>query len=179
MGNPFKVESLTYVGAIHLHRSSSGPRWHVFYIKHKNYGPSLLHGLLTMAIEEVYDVLIVGGGHAGLSAALTLYRQLHTSLIFDTQHPRNAWATPTHILTAWEGRHAEDLRAATRKELLETGLVSFRESEAREVKRTDIGFEIVDSGGQHWAGKKIIIAVGKEDVFPDIPGYVENYPERM
>ncbi|MCJ1380201.1 hypothetical protein MMC17_003304 [Xylographa soralifera] len=132
-----------------------------------------------MADGEIYDVLIVGGGHAGLSAALTLYRQLHTSLIFDTLHPRNTWATPTHILAGWEGHQAEEVRAATRRELLETNLVTFRESEAQEVKRTDIGFEIVDSEGQHWAGKKLLIAAGKQNVFPDIPGYVENYPERI
>ena len=132
-----------------------------------------------MAICEVYDVLIVGGGHAGLSAALTLYRQMHTSLIFDSQTPRNSWTTPTHILTGWEGRQAEDLRAATREELLGTGLVTFRDSEAQEVKRVEIGFEIVDSEGKSWTGKKLLIASGKQNVFPDIPGYAENYPKRV
>ena len=132
-----------------------------------------------MANEKVYDVLIVGGGHAGLSAALTMYRQLHTSLIFDVKQPRNAWVTPTHVLAGWEGHSAEDIRAAARKELLETGLVTFRESEARTVKKTDIGFEVVDGEGQRWIGKKLLIATGKQNIFPDIPGYAENYPDRM
>ncbi|KAL9084054.1 MAG: hypothetical protein Q9165_008255 [Trypethelium subeluteriae] len=126
-----------------------------------------------------FDVLIVGGGHAGLSAALTLYRQLHTVLIFDRGSPRNAWPLPTHIVTGWEGRQAAKLREESRRELEETGLVTILKSGARAVERTKHDFEVEDDEGKRWKGRKLLIAVGKRNVFPEIAGYTDNYPERM
>ena len=144
--------------------------------------------------DQIYDALIIGAGHAGLSAALTLYRQQHTSLIFDSGSPRNSWPTPTHALPGWEGSSAEDLRAASRKELQNTGLASFVESKVEKVVRTRLslqqqqggneegeedGFEVTDSEGRKWRGRKVLLAIGKQTVWPDIPGYRENYPEKM
>jgi gliotoxin/aspirochlorine biosynthesis thioredoxin reductase len=132
-----------------------------------------------MAKGEIYDVLIVGGGHAGLSAALTLYRQLHSVLIFDINKPRNAWNFPTHIVTGWEGQQAEELRATARAELAATGLVTILDREARAVQQTKEGFEIQDEQGGSWKGRKLLLAAGKRNVFPDIPGFADHYPERM
>ena len=130
-------------------------------------------------MDQAFDALIVGGGHAGLSAALTLYRQQHTSLIFDTHKPRNAWSTSTHILAGWEGAQAEALRSESRLELLQTGLVTFRDCEAQSVEKTGFGFEVIDAEGQRWKGKKLLLAMGKRNVFPGIPGYAANYPDKM
>ncbi|KAI3326350.1 hypothetical protein HD806DRAFT_490050 [Xylariaceae sp. AK1471] len=132
-----------------------------------------------MGNDKVYDVLIVGGGHAGLSAALTLYRHLHSVLILDTSKPRDAWSQPTHVVSGWEGRQAEALRATARIELANTGLVDFELDEAQSVRRVADGFEIITEGGKHFGGRKLLIAVGKGNVFPDIPGFAENYPERI
>ncbi|KAK8119954.1 uncharacterized protein PG998_004580 [Apiospora kogelbergensis] len=133
-----------------------------------------------MSNPTKYDVIIIGGGHAGMSAALTLYRHLHTCLILDTAKPRNAWPLPCHAVSGWEGRKPEELRAASRAELLATGLVTFVDSEAVSFTRESDGdLEITDSRGHNWTGRKLLIASGKRNVFPDIPGYAENYPERM
>ncbi|KAI0401586.1 hypothetical protein F4802DRAFT_422489 [Xylaria palmicola] len=132
-----------------------------------------------MANNKVYDVLIVGGGQAGLSAALTLYRHLHSILIFDTSNPRDEWSQPTHIVSGWEGREAETLRATARIELTNTGLVDFEWGEASSVRRVDSVFEIVTEEGKRFGGRKLLMAVGKKNVFPDIPGFAENYPERI
>lgn len=128
---------------------------------------------------QLYDVIIVGGGHAGLSAALTLYRQLHTVLILDNRQPRDTWAKPTHIVMGWEGRQAQELREACESGLAATGLVTIKQLQAQKVERIADGFEITDEGGQTWKGRKLLLAAGKRNVFPSIPGYAENYPERM
>ena len=132
-----------------------------------------------MPADQIFDALIIGGGHAGLSAALTLYRQQHTSLIFDVRKPRNNWPTSTHVLSGWEGAQAEELRSTSRQELLRTGLVTFVDCEARFVHKTELGFDIIDDGGQRWKGRKVLLTTGKHDVLPDIPGYAENYPHKM
>ncbi|RYP43674.1 hypothetical protein DL768_009792 [Monosporascus sp. mg162] len=105
--------------------------------------------------------------------------ELHTVLILDNGKPRNAWSLPTHVVSGWEGRQAEELRAIARAELMGTGLVSFTERAAQSVQQTNVGFEITDEQGARWIGRKILIAVGKRNIFPDIPGFVENYPERI
>lgn len=114
-----------------------------------------------------------------MSAALTLYRQLHTVLILDDNKPRNTWLLQTHVLSGWEGRQAEDLRAVSREELARTGLVTFIEREARSAQRIDDGFEIEDEQEGLWRGRKLLISVGKKNIFPEIPGFAENYPERI
>ncbi|KAI1735801.1 hypothetical protein F4680DRAFT_452682 [Xylaria scruposa] len=65
--------------------------------------------------------LIIGGSHAGLSAALTLPRHQIDVLIFDSNAPRNKWKMPTHALPSWENRNPDDLRRARKNELAEKG----------------------------------------------------------
>ncbi|XXH04315.1 hypothetical protein Hte_010729 [Hypoxylon texense] len=125
-------------------------------------------------MKITYDTIIVGGGHAGLSATLTLYRQLHSVLILDGRKPRNAWPLPTHAVSGWEGRQAEELRTVSRDELERTGLVTSIELEARSVQRVDYGFEMKDEPEGRWQGRKLLIATGKKNAFPDIPGFAEN-----
>ncbi|KAI1823901.1 hypothetical protein F4861DRAFT_531270 [Xylaria intraflava] len=132
-----------------------------------------------MAERKSYDVIIIGGSHGGLSAALTLYRHLYRVLILDAGKPRNEWSQPTHIVSGWEGRQAEDLRGVIRADLSNTGLVDFEHDTAIAVTRVNARFEIATEGGKSFTGDKLLIAVGKKNVFPDIPGYMENYPERI
>lgn len=132
-----------------------------------------------MSKQATFDVIIIGGGHAGLSAALTLYRQLHTVLILDNKKPRNAWSLPTHIVSGCEGRKPETLRAEAREELAHTELVTFVDLEAESVVRVDNTLIVRDEQGSRWSGRKLLIAVGKRNMMPAIPGYSENYPERM
>lgn len=94
------------------------------------------------------DVLIVGGGHAGLSAALTLYRALHTSVIFDTHRPRNWYSSPVRLMPIWEHQDPESFRETSRAELRESGLSRFVDAGIERVGKLDNGlFQIVDING--------------------------------
>lgn len=129
---------------------------------------------------EPFDVLIIGGGAAGLSAATTLYRHQHDMRIFDYEKPRNAWDTPTHALPGWEGKAPSKFRETSRKELERTGMVDFVRAEVESVEKKDDGlFHVTTSDGKVSLGRKILLSMGVTFEFPDIPGYLDNFPERM
>src|SRR5436190_16266501 len=77
---------------------------------------SIFSGQKT-AMGELHDVLIIGGGPAGLSAALSLARLLHTVVVFDSGVYRNRFADRMHTLSTWDHQRPADYRAAARKEL--------------------------------------------------------------
>jgi thioredoxin reductase len=134
----------------------------------------------TKAPSEPVDVLIIGGGPAGLSAATTLYRHQHNIRILDDGQPRNGWDTATRAMPTWEGRKPSEFRQKSRKELERTGLVDFISATAEVIKKEDDGlFSVKTSDGVEWVGRKLLLAMGARFSFLDIPGYEENFPERM
>jgi len=129
---------------------------------------------------EISDVLIIGGSHAGLAAALTLYRALHTCVIIDSQTPRNKFATPVRLTPTWDGEEPDNLRAASRKELQAAGGTIFVNAAVEKIGATSDGFfEAVDSNGKKWTGRKVLLAIGSRDILPNITGYESLYTRSM
>ncbi|CAI6334451.1 unnamed protein product [Periconia digitata] len=142
--------------------------------------PNLHRPTLTDKSELDADVLVIGGGPAGLSGALTLVRHQHDMIIFDNGRPRNQWDTPLHVLPTWEHRSPSQLREASRRELQATGLVRFVDEKVVQVEKIhDSLFSATSSSGAVWSGKKVMLATGVDFIYPDIPGYTENFPERI
>jgi thioredoxin reductase len=136
--------------------------------------------MLHRNTNAVADVLIIGGSHAGLSAALTLYRALHTCIIFDSDKPRNSYGTAVRLTPTWENQDPEAFKRAARKELSASGYTRFVDGEVQRVKTTDDGlFKATDSAGEEWLGRKILLATGSKDIFPPIPGYDALYARGM
>lgn len=148
--------------------------------------PSLLQSGLIPDISimksksGIADVIIIGGSHTGLSAALTLYRALHTCLIFDAGNPRNAVSDHVHMTPGFNDKSPNELREVARKELLATGLVQIVPRRVvSATKYSDESFEVVDAERQSWKGRKILLATGVEEKFPAIEGFAENYGKSM
>lgn len=145
------------------------------------------HVILNMLYPAFIDcsknntnVLIVGGGHAGLSAALTLVRHQHDVIVFDDKAPRDRWDSPMHVLPTWEYRNPSKLLASSRRELSKSGLVTFVDEKIVKVeKHNESLFHVTSSRGQQWSGRKLLIATGAEFDYPNIPGYNESFPEKM
>ena len=85
--------------------------------------------------STIVGTLIIGGSHAGLFAALTLYRALYNTLIFDDHKPRNWQNSLLHITPTREHQNPEALRESSRVELLDSGLCRFLDASIRLVAR--------------------------------------------
>ncbi|MEV6342654.1 FAD-dependent oxidoreductase [Actinoplanes sp. NPDC051851] len=118
----------------------------------------------------MYDVVVIGGGAAGLSGAVTLARSRRSVLVVDSGEPRNAPAGNVHNLLGREGVPPAELVAAGRAELASYGgeVISGR---AERASRTgEEGFTVVLEGGREVQGRRLLVATGLVDELPDIPG---------
>ena len=130
-----------------------------------------------MALE--YDIIIIGGGPAGLSAASSVVRQDHKTILFDSGRYRNSLSKHMHTVPTWDHRDPHEFRTAARADLERYGSVTVEATEVfRLVQREDGVFEAT-AGGKTWTGKKVILSTGVEDVFPDIEGYPECWVSGM
>ncbi|MGI5156451.1 NAD(P)/FAD-dependent oxidoreductase [Microbispora sp. CA-102843] len=125
-----------------------------------------------MTTNMTYDVAIVGGGAAGLSAAVALARSLRSVLVVDAGEPRNAPADGAHNVLARDGIPPLELLAAGRREAEHYG-ARIRHDRAVAARRHDGGFEVDLAGGETVRARRLLLATGLVDELPDIPGVRE------
>jgi thioredoxin reductase len=116
------------------------------------------------------DVVIVGGGAAGLSAGLVLGRFRRKVLICDSGQPRNARATGVHNFLSRDGIHPQELLQIARDQLKPYDSVEFRSQEIAEIIRNEGYFDVVFADGSRDSAKKILLATGVKDQLPPIEG---------
>jgi thioredoxin reductase len=121
--------------------------------------------------DERYDVAVVGGGAAGLSAALVLGRARRRVAVVDAGTPRNAPATHMHGFLSRDGMPPGDLLAAGRAEARRYGVELVDD---RVVELTG-GFTLRLAGGRSLRARRLLLATGAVDELPDIPGARERW----
>jgi thioredoxin reductase len=118
----------------------------------------------------VYDVVIAGGGAAGLSAALVLGRCRRSVLVCDDGHPRNEASHAVHCLLGNEGMSPVKLLAKGRQELRAYGHVALRDDKLVSIEREQTEFTVTCASGFRAAARKVLLTTGLRDDVPRIDG---------
>lgn len=123
----------------------------------------------------LFDVIVIGAGPAGLSAALALCRMAHPTVVFSTGTFRNDKAHRAHTILSRDHQPASEARRIGREQIEAYGTTHFVERAlTRACKDEEAGvFEVEDETGEKWRGRKIILAMGAKDIFPEIEGYAD------
>lgn len=123
----------------------------------------------------MYDVVIVGAGAAGLSAALVLGRQKRSVLVVDGGQPRNAPAAEMHMYLGRDGGAPAHLLADGRAEIEAYPTVERISGQVGAVGGADGAFEVTIDDGMPVQARKLFFAVGVTDVPWEIPGLAERW----
>lgn len=124
-------------------------------------------------MDESYDVVVVGGGAAGLAGAVALARSRRSVLLVDAGDPRNAPASHVHNFLSRDGTPPAEIYAAGRQEVaryggrVETGRVTA-------LSRSGERFA-VQIGGRAVSARRLLVATGVCDELPQVPGLAERW----
>jgi thioredoxin reductase len=124
-------------------------------------------------METTWDCIVVGGGAAGLSAALVLGRARKRTLVVDAGSPSNLPADGIGGLLGHEGRPPAELYAMGREELAAFPTVELRAGSVEGGERVEGGFALELAGGRREVTRRVILATGMDYRTPDLPGLRE------
>lgn len=126
-----------------------------------------------------YDVVVIGGGAAGLSGALALVRARRSVLVVDGGEPRNAPAVHVHNYLSRDGTPPLELLALGRAEVSGYGGTLLVGGVATVERLEDVqehgGLRVVLSDGRSVRGRRLLVATGLSDELPDVPGVAERW----
>jgi thioredoxin reductase len=122
-----------------------------------------------------YDVVVIGGGPAGLSAALVLTRARRAVLVVDSGAPRNAPATHLHGYLSRDGLPPRELLAAGRAEVTGYGGAIVTDAVTRLTPDPAGGFEVSLAEGDPVSARRLLVTTGLRDELPDIPGLAARW----
>lgn len=118
-----------------------------------------------------FDVIIVGGSYAGLSAAMALGRSLRKVLIIDNGKPCNIQTPHSHNFLTQDGKKPHEISGIAKKEIENYDTIQFHNGLATSGLKIENGFEITTANNDKFTAKKIIFATGIKDEMPDVKGF--------
>ena len=123
----------------------------------------------------MYDVIIIGAGPAGLSAALVLGRCRRRVLTCDSGKPRNFASRALHGFITRDGIHPAEFRGIVREELKRYPSVELRDIEVTDAVRGDQRSDIVLADGSRAASRMVLLTTGQVDILPEVEGAKEFF----
>jgi len=131
-------------------------------------------GSATSAVTHT-DLLIIGGGPAGLSATLTFARLGRPAIMYDSQTYRNASTRVSHTIPAFDGEDPAHWREKALEQMAAYPWVEVRDGKIVDLKKLDndergTRFEASAAGGKKVVARKVVLATGIKDNLPAIPG---------
>lgn len=125
--------------------------------------------------KQLVDVAVIGGGPAGMNAALVLARARKRVAVVDEGRPRNAVTREVHGFLTRDGIAPGEFRRIAREEIGKYPAAVFVSDTAAAIAGSDGQFRIETAGGRTIESKKILFAVGMKDEPLGIPGLAEVY----
>ena len=121
--------------------------------------------------DRHYDVVVVGGSSAGLSAALVLGRSRRRTMVLDTDEPRNTPSSGVQSFFSRDGILPKELLRIGREQLTPYPSVELRSARATGARVEDGGFEVSLDDGSNVRARKLLLATGVTDELPEKPGF--------
>jgi thioredoxin reductase len=118
-----------------------------------------------------FEVIIIGGSYAGLSAAMALGRSLRKVLIIDSGQPCNQQTPHSHNFITQDGEKPNVISEKAKAQVLKYETVQFHNDMASNGKKTKKGFTITTQTGNEFTASKLIFATGIKDIMPNIKGF--------
>lgn len=125
-------------------------------------------------MKKLWDVAIIGGGAAGLSAAITLARSRRSVLVIDDHHPRNAPADRVHNYLGRESTPPAELFGIGRDEATQYG-ATFLEGRVASVTHADNHFDVSVDNESTVHARRVLVATGAVDELPDIEALAQRW----
>lgn len=122
-----------------------------------------------------YDVIIVGGSYAGMSAGLQLARARRKVLVIDVGERRNRFAAHSHGFLGQDGREPGAIAAEAREQLERYPGVTWLEGRAEGARRIEGGFAVDLGTGRVASARRLVLAAGVSDSLPEIPGLRQRW----
>lgn len=126
----------------------------------------------------MYDVIVIGGGPAGLQAALTLGRMHRDVLLLDSGQYRNGTVEHAHNYATHDGIAPAEFRRLARADIAAYATVEVRETSVERVEQDGSGF-VVHLGAVSERAAAVILATGVRDALPDIPGLADAWGKEI
>lgn len=124
-------------------------------------------------MENNFDVIIIGGSYAGLSAGMALGRSLRNVLIIDSGKPCNRQTPHSHNFITQDGKTPKEISDLAKEQVAKYETVRFFNGIVVKTSKNAADFNVETESGEKFTAKKIILATGVKDLIPDIDGFSE------
>lgn len=127
----------------------------------------------------IYDVIVVGGSYAGVSAAMQLARARRSVLVIDAAQRRNRFAATSHGFLGQDGNSPDAIADQARRQLLAYPSVTWHDASAVAAEKQADVISIATNDGLTFNARRLILASGVTDELPDIPGLAERWGRQV
>ncbi len=127
----------------------------------------------------ILDCAVIGGGPAGLNAALVLGRSRRKTILFDDNKPRNTVTSESHGFITRDGINPQELKRIAQEELSSYPDVRTEKQRVHRINKENRLFKVETENGKVYSAKKIILATGFQEVLPDIPLVKDFYGKSL
>lgn len=123
--------------------------------------------------KQDFEIIIIGGSYAGLSAAMALGRAARSVLIVDSGKPCNRQTPHSHNFITQDGQKPASIAKSAKKQVLDYPTVTFLHDTVVEITGTNHDFITKTDSGKVLGARKILFATGIKDIMPGIPGFAD------